>query len=445
LRDEVLRRIRPTPVERERLRKAANEILASIQELARSKGVICQPILVGSAARSTWLAGDHDLDIFLAVPEDTDLARALDLARLAAPVHEEKYAEHAYVHANISGFEADLVPCYLLENASKIRSAVDRTPFHALYVSRRIKGLEDEVLLLKQFMKGVGVYGSELRLGGFSGYLAELLVLNYGSFPNVLKGASCWRPGEIIDLEAHATLSHQDPLVVVDPVDPGRNVAAALTLDRMFQFCAAARCFLEAPDNDFFVLLEKDPLSDQDLLSKLKARGTAFLLLDFKAPPMVEDVIFPQLRKAEEAIHALLQRNGFTVFRSDVDCHSVGGTSRARVLFELEAEKLPSIIKRQGPPVWQAEHLSRFLSSHPQPLSGPYIEGGRAFVEEPRKYTAAEDLLTNEIGSLSLGKHLTKEVQREHNIYVGLELAQIKDQGFRTFMARYLDARFRMC
>lgn len=400
---------------------------------------------MGSAARSTWLSGDHDLDIFLAVPEGSDLTKALELARLVAPVHEEKYAEHAYVHAKIDGFESDLVPCYLLENASKIRSAVDRTPFHTRYVSSRIVGLEDEVLLSKQFMKGVGVYGSELKLGGFSGYLAELLVLRYGSFCDVLKAASAWRPGETIDLESHATLSHQNPLVVIDPVDPRRNVAAALTLDRAFQFCAAARCFLKAPHIDFFTALERDPVSDQDLLNKIEERGTAFLLLDFPAPQMVEDVIFPQLRKAEEAITALFERNGLSVFRSDVDCHCLGNASRARMLFELETGELPSIIKRQGPPVWEAEHLSRFLLSHPDPLSGPYIKEGRAFVEEPREYTTAKDLLTNEIGTLSLGKHLTQEVQREHNIYVGHELAQIKDQWFRTFMARYLDARLRMC
>ena len=416
-----------------------------IEELASSQGIVCYPILVGSAARSTWLSGDHDLDIFLAVPEDSDLSKALDLARLVAPVHEEKYAEHAYVHAWIEGFESDLVPCYLLEEASKIKSAVDRTPFHTRYVSARITGLEDEVLLLKQFMKGCGVYGSELKLGGFSGYLAELLVLQYGSFCNVLKAASSWRPGETIDLEAHATISHQDPLVVIDPVDPGRNVAAALTLDRAFQFCAAARCFLKAPHIDFFAFLENPPLSDEDLLGKIKARGTTLILLDFPAPQMVEDVIFPQLRKAEYSITALFQRNGFSVFRSDVDCHCIGNAFRARMLFELEAGEQPFIIKRQGPPVWEAEHLSRFLLSHPQPISGPYIKEGRAFVEIPRKYTAARDLLANEIASLSLGKHLTQEVKREHNIYVGIELAQIKDRGFRTFMARYLDARLRMC
>jgi tRNA nucleotidyltransferase (CCA-adding enzyme) len=225
--DEVLNRIRPTTEERARLKNAANDVISRINDLARSRDLNCKPVLVGSASRSTWLTGDHDLDIFLAVPENIDLNEALELARLIAPDHEEKYAEHAYVQAKINGFETDLVPCYLLEDASKIKSAVDRTPFHTKYVSQKIYGLEDEVLLLKQFMKGIGVYGSELKTGGFSGYLTELLVLRYSSFLNVLMAASYWHPSEVIDLEDHSTIVHKDPLVVVDPVDSSRNVAAS--------------------------------------------------------------------------------------------------------------------------------------------------------------------------------------------------------------------------
>jgi tRNA nucleotidyltransferase (CCA-adding enzyme) len=441
----VLSRVKPTPEERTKLRKAADEILSKIEELARSRSLTCEPMLVGSASRSTWLAGDHDLDIFLAVHEEADLADALELARSVAPVHEEKYAEHAYVHAKINGFEVDLVPCYLLRDASRIKSAVDRTPFHTKYVSERIKGLEDEVLLLKQFMKGVRVYGSELKVGGFSGYLSELLVLRYGSFLVVLEGASSWRPGETIDLEAHSTTTHQDPLIVVDPVDPNRNVAAALTLDRMLQFTAAARCFLKEPDMTFFFPPDQKPISDQNLLKQVQERGSTILLLDFEAPPMVEDVIFPQLRKAEESIRAMFKRNGFSVLRSNVDCHSVDGVNRARMLFELDVWELPRIIRREGPPVWEAEHLSRFLSSHLLTSSGPYIEDGRAIIEVQRKYTRASDLLEKEVCTLSLGKHLTIQVQKGHNIYVGPELVQVRDQGFRTFMAGYLTARFRMC
>ena len=121
-------------------------------------------------------------------------------------------------------------------------------PFHTKYVSVRIAGKEDDVLLLKQFMKGVHVYGSELRVGGFSGYLTELLVLCYGSFVAVLRAASSWRPGQRLDLEGHAAVRHDEPLIVVDPVDPRRNVAGALTLDKMLQFAGAARSFLAEPE-----------------------------------------------------------------------------------------------------------------------------------------------------------------------------------------------------
>ena len=434
-------RVRPTPEDRERIRKLAESILSRISDLAKERGLPAQAMLVGSAARGTWLAGDHDLDIFIAVPEGSELEDALNLARAMAQEHEEKYAEHPYVHAIIEGFDVDLVPCYLLENTSCLKSAVDRTPFHTRYILERIKGMEDQVLLLKQFMKGVGVYGSELKVGGFSGYLSELLVLHYGSFMGTLEGTSRWRPGEIIDLEGRGALSHDEPMVVVDPVDPRRNVAAALTLDKMLQFAASARCFRKGPSLDFFFPRSIQPLTDEELIKIMEERESAFILLEFLAPPVVEDILFPQLRKAEESIRALLTRNEFSVLRSDVE--SAEGLAWA--LFELDVWELPRIMRRFGPPAYESDHLSRFISSHPQPISGPYVEGGRAVVEVERKYTKAWDLLEGEMSKLSLGKHLAVEVQKGHNIYVGPALANIKVPGFRTFLARYFSRRQRIC
>jgi tRNA nucleotidyltransferase (CCA-adding enzyme) len=155
----------------------------------------------------------------------------------------------------------------------------------------------------------------------------------------------------------------------------------------------------------------------------------------------VEDVLFPQLRKAEEAVKALLERSGFSLLRSNVGSYG----NKAALLFELDVWELPRVAKRMGPPVWEAEHLSRFLAAHSHIISGPYIEGGRAVVELPRRYTSARDLLASEINNLSLGKHLTEAVRRGHNIYVGEELAGIKEIDFRIFMARYLKAETRIC
>jgi len=45
------------------------------------------------------------------------------------------------------------------------------------------------------------------------------------------------------------------------------------------------------------------------------------ILLEFAAPDVVEDVLYPQLRKAEGSIKALLERNGFSMLRSDVSTY----------------------------------------------------------------------------------------------------------------------------
>ncbi len=415
-------------------------IIARIENLARERGLSLKAMLVGSAARGTWLSGDHDLDIFLGVPPEDDLAAALEIARLVAPDHEEKYAEHAYVHARMDGFEVDLVPCYLVDDASRLLSAVDRTPFHTKYVSTRITGKEDDVLLLKQFMKGVNVYGSELKVGGFSGYLTELLVLCYGSFVAVLQAASSWRPGQRLDLEGHGNERHDEPLIVVDPVDPRRNVAAALTLDKMLQFAGAARSFLAQPKLDFFFPPSQPSLSDEELIAEVNARGTMPILLEFAAPDVVEDVLYPQLRKAESSVKALLERNGFSMLRSDVSTYR----DRVVMLFEMQVWQLSNACRRIGPPAWEAEHLTRFLAAHPRPLSGPYIANGNVLVEEARRYTSAHDLLSSEIANLSLGKHLSASIREGHNIYVGLELLSIKDEEYRIFLAHYFSAKFRI-
>jgi tRNA nucleotidyltransferase (CCA-adding enzyme) len=415
-------------------------IIARIEDLARERDLSLKAMLVGSAARGTWLSGDHDLDIFLGVPPGCDLGAALEIARRVAPDHEEKYAEHAYVHARMDGFEVDLVPCYLVEDAAHLLSAVDRTPFHTKYVGSRIIGREDDVLLLKQFMKGVNVYGSELRVGGFSGYLAELLVLCYGSFADVLQAANAWRPGQRLDLEGHGIARHSEPLIMVDPVDPARNVAAALTLDKMLQFAGAARSFLAEPKLDFFFPASLDPLSDEELIALINARGTMPILLEFAAPDVVEDVLYPQLRKAEGSIKALIERNGFSLLRSDVSTYR----DRALMLFEMQVWQLSKTCPRIGPPAWEADHLSRFLAAHPRPLSGPYIANGKVVVEEARQYTSARDLLAEEIANLSLGKHLSASIREGHNIYAGRELLSIKDEGFRIFLAHYFQAKFRI-
>ena len=100
-----------------------------------------------------------------------------------------------------------------------------------------------EVRLLKKFMQGIGVYGAEIKVGGFSGYLCELLIMKYGSFAETVEAFANYNKRVIIDIENYyadrqneLSLLFPEPLVIVDPVDKGRNVASAVQPAKTLQF-----------------------------------------------------------------------------------------------------------------------------------------------------------------------------------------------------------------
>src|SRR5206468_712277 len=100
--------------------------------------------------------------------------------------------------------------------------------------------------------EGIGVYGAEAKVLGFSGYLCELLILKYASFRGVLDSSLSWRPGTVIVLEGPPARTFPEPLIVVDPVDPNRNVASAVGIEQLATFVHAAREYLAAPSERFF-------------------------------------------------------------------------------------------------------------------------------------------------------------------------------------------------
>ncbi|MDD5473823.1 MAG: CCA tRNA nucleotidyltransferase [Candidatus Methanoperedens sp.] len=443
IRASLLSRIKPSEAEKTRLATLAESIIERINAIAEKEGISASAQLVGSSARGTWISGEHDLDIFIMFPPEAERReleeKGLYIARKLAEESqssEERYAEHPYIHAIFDGFEVDLVPAFNVESAADIKSAVDRTPFHNIYVASMIKGLEDEVLVLKQFMKGIGVYGSELKTHGFSGYLVELLVINYGSFVKVLEAACDWKSGITIDIEKHGCMAHSDPMVVVDPTDPARNVAAALSLDNLCVFIDKACEFLEKPDEAYFRAEVPEPVDDNEFKNILAARGTSLLAIEFTAPDVVEDVLFPQLHKLEESVREMFERYDFCVYNS-----SVWADKKAIVLFELESAQLPKVRKHAGPFVWSKEHAPAFKSKYKgsNTFSNVFIENGKYMVEIPRKYTHAKKLVESRILNCALGKHLALSIKKEFHVLEDVEILDIRDDDFRRFLRRFFE------
>jgi tRNA nucleotidyltransferase (CCA-adding enzyme) len=450
---EVLSRIRPTQEEMDHLQKIARCIIDAIEE----RGITA--MVVGSVARNTWVSGDRDLDIFMlydpSVPREELERQGLSLAREVASLfgaeYREKYAEHPYINAFIGDTDVDLVPCYLLGDARALQCAVDRTPFHTRYIGEHINGYIDDVLLAKQFAKAGGVYGSDQMTEGFSGYLTELLVLHYGGFIPLLEAASTWRPGTLIDPEQHQEKDFHDPLVVIDPVDPERNVSASVSLTRMYEFVELARGYLAAPSRVFFFPPEEAVLSRLEFRNELSRRGTTLYAVSFDTPPYIEDIVVPQLRKTTEAIRELLVRNGFMVNRTDYCMRP----DRSILLFEILADRIPPVKRHVGPPLWKRANAEKFAAKYldNQDLRlycGPFIDNGVYIVEIARRYTNAGDLLrSREIFDVALGKHVKISMAGHYQVEKDEACWDDEDAAFITgflrkvspFIRRKIDER----
>ncbi|MDF2955633.1 MAG: tRNA nucleotidyltransferase [Candidatus Alkanophagales archaeon MCA70_species_2] len=458
--DAALSRIKPSNAEKERLKKITDFLVNEVNKEAEKREIPAKGILVGSVARDTWLSGQRDVDVFVMLPEDfsddalervgMELARGV--AEHVAERYEERYASHPYVHAWVryervfhaeewgdggrrsDVYEVDIVPCFSVSSAAAMRSAVDRTPFHNEYVKRRIFGLEDEVRLLKQFLKGLEIYGAEHKTQGFSGYLCELLIIRYGSFLALLEAAAHWKFRTLIDIEQHRSyeIKGDEPLIVIDPVDPHRNVAAAVSVNSFAKFVDAARSFLENPSLGFFFPPEQPEMSKKEFLELIKKRGTDVIIVVFDVPDVVDDVLFPQLRKALASVSKLIERNGFRIFRRETSAE--GG--KAFFLFEMEVSELPPVKRHLGPPVTAEPHAQRFKKKHAG--TQIYIENGRYVVEIPRKYVNVVDLLRRELRACALGKHVAKAVARGYEVMRNEEIEFF--EGLGKFLSKYFSS-----
>jgi len=440
LEEDVLSGIRPTGEEVGHVCGVADRIIRMVMQVDRASAMV-----VGSVARGTWIHGDRDLDIFLLFDpaltreqlEEEGLALAREIAASLATSFREKYAEHPYISAVIDGLDVDLVPCYRVESPSSLQCAVDRTPFHTRYIRSRILPYLDDVLLLKQFAKAGGIYGSDQMTGGFSGYLCELLVLYYGGFGPLLEAASTWRPGVVLDPESHRSRDFPEPLVVVDPVDPGRNVSAAVSLTRMCEFIEMARGYRENPSMAFFFPELEPPISMDEMREILLARGTSLYTITLRTPPYIADIVVPQLRKSLDSVRALLERHGFVVNRADCEMHE----DRSVLAFELLVDRLPAIRRHTGPPVWNRVNADKFIGKYLDTgenrfLAGPFIEDGRYVVEVRRPYTSAEDLLRSpEPLGVALGKHVKFAMEERWDVTAG---AECWNEEFALFFSFFL-------
>ncbi|ASJ05704.1 CCA tRNA nucleotidyltransferase [Thermococcus barossii] len=387
---KVLQRIRPTEEERAFVEGLMRELEGIARDTIESLDLDVKPYFVGSLAKDTYLAGDHDVDLFLAFPLDTPLEelreRGLELGRAIAErldSHEVAYAEHPYVRATYRGVKVDLVPCYDVKSWRDVRTAVDRSILHTKWVLDNLRGKNDEVRLLKRFLKGINAYGSEIYVRGFSGYLAEILVIRYGSFLKVLESADFMLRQKVIDPGNWLKREHEvamktvgreaeadRPLIVIDPVDPRRNVAANLSWEKYGIFYFKSTQLLENPSEEFFFPMNR---KIGNYLSELRRKGTHLVALLFEAPELVDDVLLPQLERSARGFERALSREGFNVLGWNVGRKS----GKAFIMLEVDRRERERVTIKPGPEFFTERGRDFYLKNE-----RVWLVGKRLFAEK---------------------------------------------------------------
>ena len=383
------------------LGEITRSVIASIRDYCSSHSIFASPVLVGSVAKGTNLKG-ADIDIFIVFERtyrEQEMEKlGLEIGRAVLPKGEEKYAEHPYISGVINGIKLDIVPCFRIDPQTKVISSVDRTPLHTDYVINNLSETgKNEVRLLKLLLKHFGIYGSEIRTAGFSGYVCELLVIRFGTFLGVLEYFSNVRGSVRIIDNRSFEFDQRFPVVVQDPTDHSRNAAAAVSMESLARLVIASKLFLKTRDTG--LLRPMPPLEPQSL----RPSGNKFRIVEMPRPDLVDDIIFSQAMRLRKEVRKSLESGGFLPVNDEL---AVG--EKIEVLVEFQKDSTNGIVKHQGPPVW-AENALDFLekwSESERRYRGPYVQEDRLYVDLKDVVISADEAIRSHIARANIGKHL---------------------------------------
>jgi tRNA nucleotidyltransferase (CCA-adding enzyme) len=333
-------------------------------------------------------------------------------------------------------YKTELVPCYRIEHASQKLSAVDRTPLHTRYIKKHLKeSQKKEVRLFKQFLKGIGCYGAEAEIEGFSGYLCEIMILKYRTFQQLIQHARQWHQGEKLALQPGPIPDFTSLLTFIDPVDSSRNVASALSEEKFNLFVTACNDYQKQPRLTFFFPNKLKPWTIEKIKKELDT--TEIIGVKFPKPDIIAENLYPQIRKALRAIRNLCEQHGFTI----VNATFTVDKKNVYIIFIPLSKTVSKTILHEGPPVALKKNADEFIKKwrdNPRARNPPYEKNKRLYVEIEREYTDIRHLLEKQVRRLSLGRNIDSILLKNLTVVEKNEL--LKD-NLRMFWTSFLDPR----
>ncbi len=407
----VLKEIRPGKDEISSEKKFTDELVLKLQKCAGNSILV---VLAGSMAKGTFLKQDKDVDIFLLFPievkKESFAERVKKIVNAAFPKakYEIKYAEHPYLRVRYNGRKIDVVPAYKIDKAENLKSAVDRSVFHTKFIKGNLKkGQIKEVLLLKKFLKCNELYGAEIKVGGFSGYLCELMIVNFGTFLNFIRTIAKWNKEDsmFVDLKEYykddesiekIMKKFNTRLVVIDPTDKNRNVAAAVSEENIWKMVKIFRTFLKRPTQKYF----SPPKNFDEKLEGMKNKQGNCYLVTLKREEMADDIVWGQIRKITNAMITQLEKDEFRITEVIMNSEE----NKVQIVLRLKNERLSPKRTITGPTQSLKENLVAFKKAHRNAVFKR--KGNRVLAIVPREIIFAEQAIKKFFKAVKMPSHI---------------------------------------
>ncbi|MFH1316001.1 MAG: CCA tRNA nucleotidyltransferase [Candidatus Woesearchaeota archaeon] len=386
--NRVLDEIKPTREDEKKILDIINNVVSKLNKNLRK----ARAELGGSGAKGTWLREAYDADIFVRFDYKEYSEKSDELSEILQKIMKKCKFQFSRLHGSRDyfqikkrGFTIEIIPILNIRKSSMAKNITDVSPLHTAFV-KKYKDLRDEIRLAKQFCKSNNVYGAESYIQGFSGYVIEILVIYYGGFLKLLKSSKRWGDKQVIDLKNYHNnvfmeinkSKLESPLIVIDPVDPRRNAAAALGKEKYGIFLDKSEMFLKKPNMQYFEIEKIDAI-------KLKNRykGKNLILVEAEGLEGKEDVVGSKLRKAYE--HILDGLKDFQVKETNWSWDF----KKAIFWFNVGKKEIDKIEIKEGPPVKIKDHTKNFIKRY----RNSFIDKGRVYAKVKRKYYKINDVV----------------------------------------------------
>lgn len=386
-----------------RLKRSKKSIADFSFKLVRERAVIHAQVVGvefgGSYAKGTWLAKDADVDIFIKFKKSTTYEEFIKISQeVGFEAMQDyspyvRYSDHPYVEADVRHTKINVVPCYDVK-PGRWKSAADRSPYHTKNMQKVLTPrMRDEVRLLKTFLKSAEIYGAEIAKQGFSGYVSEVLILNFGSFEKVVKVMAGIGEGFVV---GKTKREFDTSLVIVDPIDSKRNLAAAISEESVGKLALRCRAFQKNPSLRFFKPARP---------SRSKVDSKNILVVKFSFKPRSPEIIWGQIKRAAASLATQLNVEGFNVLRNRPYTDE---KRDAYLLFFLESMKIPGVRIKDGPKFFREDYARLFIGKNIRKSKLMWLGQDKKILSlEEREFTDArlflKDLLKNNKTGLPKG------------------------------------------